>query len=254
MINVIKTRVQQGYRTGTFPYSKPVLPDLFLGVLERKASACTSCGKCVESCPTKALSHMGGKIDLGKCIFCGKCQTVCPTKALTFSKEHRLGVLNREKLIHATDTKFEPDVSLHPVASKLFRKSFKIREVSAGGCNACELDFNVLHTLAWDMERFGISAVASPRHADAVLITGPVSRNMLLALKKTVVAMPKPCCIIASGACAISGGLYCDHEECHSGVDTILPVDLYIPGCPPHPAVTLDALLRLMGKKIETKE
>ncbi len=248
MFSVIKARFQQGYKTGKFPKAEPVLPDHFKGVLKRKASACTKCGKCTAACPAGALAENGGKIDLGKCLFCGRCAEACPEKALSFSKEYRLGALSREKLIHNTDEDYQPDETVHPLASKLFSKSLKIREVSAGGCAACELDFNVLHTLAWDMGRFGIAAVASPRHADAVLVTGPISRNMLTALKKTIAAMPEPCCIIACGACAISGGLYADHEECHAGLDSVIHVDLYIPGCPPHPTVTLDALLRLMGK------
>ncbi len=246
MFSVIKTRIKQGYRTGAFPHKPPVLPEDFKGVLKRNPNACTGCGKCCGVCPSNALADNGGKIDLGKCIFCGKCAGACPSNALSFTKEYRMGALSREKLVHNTDEDYKPDVSIHPIASKLFKKSLKIREVSAGGCGACELDFNVLHTPAWDMGRFGIAAVASPRHADAVLITGPISRNMLTGLKKTVNAMPQPCCIIACGTCAISGGIYAENEECHNGADKILPIDLYIPGCPPHPATTLDALLRLM--------
>ena len=112
-----------------------------------------------------------------------------------------------------------------------------LREVSAGGCAACELDANVLGTPAWDMARFGIRFSASPRHADAIYLTGPVSENMQLALDKTYAAVPDPKFLIVAGACAISGGLYAQGR---------LPVTpaLYIPGCPPHPATTLEALLR----------
>ncbi len=248
MLEILKARIKQGYRTGSFPDTPPTLPENFKGVLKRDPSACSECGKCTDACPTKALTENGGKIDLGKCIFCGHCSENCPSQAIAFTKEYRMGALTREKLIHNTDTDYEPDTSAHPVASKLFGKSLKIREVSAGGCAACELDFNVLHTLAWDMGRFGIMAVASPRHADAVLVTGPVSKNMLIALKKTIDAMPQPSCIIACGACAISGGIYSDSDECHQGLDSIVKVDLYIPGCPPHPTTTLDALLRLIGR------
>jgi Ni,Fe-hydrogenase III small subunit len=139
---------------------------------------------------------------------------------------------------------------------KLFGKSLKFRQVSAGGCGACEADTNVLNTIGWDLGRFGISFVASPRHADGLLITGPVTKNMQLALQKTYAAVPAPKIVIAVGACAISGGPYINHDEQLNGADNVIPaggadkaipVDLYIPGCPPHPLTILDGLLRFVG-------
>jgi len=135
-----------------------------------------------------------------------------------------------------------------PELHRLFGRSFRLRQVSAGGCNACEADTNVLGTIAYDLGRFGIQFVASPRHADGILVTGPVSRNMELALKKTYDAIPEPKVVIAVGACAISGGVFSGHQEVAGGVADILPIDLFIPGCPPHPLTILDGLLRLLGK------
>jgi Ni,Fe-hydrogenase III small subunit len=129
---------------------------------------------------------------------------------------------------------------------RLFGRSLKLREVSAAGCNACEADVNVLGTVVFDLGRFGIQFVASPRHADGILITGPISRNMMLALKKTYEAVPTPKLVIAVGACAISGGPFIDNPEIHNGVESTLPIDLYVPGCPPHPLTILDGLLRLI--------
>jgi Ni,Fe-hydrogenase III small subunit len=117
-------------------------------------------------------------------------------------------------------------------------------QVSAGGCNACEADVNVLSTIAFDLGRFGIQIVASPRHADGLLITGPVTENMKLALEKTYRTLPPPRIVIAVGACAISGGPYIDQPEAHNGAG-IVPVDLFIPGCPPHPLTILDGVLRI---------
>ncbi len=130
----------------------------------------------------------------------------------------------------------------------LFGRSLKLREVCAGGCNACEADVNVLSTVGWDLGRFGIQFVASPRHADGLLVTGPVTENMREALLKTYEAVPGPKIVIASGACAINGGPFIDSPEVHNGVDGLLPVDLYIPGCPPHPFTILDGMLRLLGQ------
>jgi Ni,Fe-hydrogenase III small subunit len=130
----------------------------------------------------------------------------------------------------------------------LLGRSLKLRQVSAGGCNACEADTNVLGTVGWDLGRFGIQFVASPRHADGLLVTGPVPENMRLALKKTYEAVPAPKIVIAVGACAISGGPYASCPEAGRGAADVVPVDLFIPGCPPHPLTILDGLLELLGR------
>jgi Ni,Fe-hydrogenase III small subunit len=135
---------------------------------------------------------------------------------------------------------------------RLFGRSLRLRQVSAGGCNACEADANVLTTPAFDCGRFGIQFVASPRHADGLLITGPVSHNMHIALLKTYEALPHPKIVIASGACAISGGPYVGSPEVLNGINDLFPVDLFVPGCPPHPFSLLDGLLRLLGQMPKT--
>lgn len=249
MYNALKARLFQGYRTGSFPDAPPSLPDRFTGRPVISA-ACTGCGSCQAVCPVEAVEIRDGKavVDTGKCIFCRECAEVCPPTALQFSQEYRMAAMEREKLLAAGEI-YEPQRPTDREFLRFCGKSLKIRQVSAGGCAACELDFNVLGTLAWDMGRFGIQVVASPRHADCILVTGPVSRNMLLALRKSYDAAPRPVWVIACGACAISGGIYADSTETCGGVEEILKPDLYIPGCPPHPTTILEGLLRLMGRK-----
>jgi Ni,Fe-hydrogenase III small subunit len=164
-----------------------------------------------------------------------------------YSQEYRLAARRREdlfydgrtlKLAHALDEK----------TRRLFGRSLKLRVVSAGGSGASEADLNVLGTVVFDMGRFGIQVVASPRHADALVVTGPVTENMRSALLDTYAAIPSPKLVIAVGAEAISGGVFRDHPEVHNGCGSFLPVDLYIPGWPPHPLTILDGLLRLLGR------
>jgi Ni,Fe-hydrogenase III small subunit/NAD-dependent dihydropyrimidine dehydrogenase PreA subunit len=251
MFNVIAERIQQGYRTSSYPDAPaPPRPERFRGLPILDQSKCGSgCDKCVDVCPTDALrqqdSHL--TLDMGRCLFCTGCVEVCPEGAIKFSDDYRLSTRARSDLILG-EQGLKLAAELDDKLKSLFGRSFKLRQVSAGGCNACEADVNVLNTIVFDLSRFGIQFVASPRHADGILITGPVSENMRLALKKTYDAVPEPRVVIAVGACAISGGPFIDLPDQHNGADSIVPVDLYIPGCPPSPWTILDGLLRLLGR------
>jgi Ni,Fe-hydrogenase III small subunit/ferredoxin len=251
MIGILKARIKQGHRTMKYPAGPaPEMPERFVGMPVIKQGACGGdCQACQAVCPTNAIAvkDRTPRIDLGRCVFCKACQLACPAKAIEFSRDYRLAASKRGDLV-VTAGHTAAACAPNSKVRRLFGRSLKLRQVSAGGCNACEADTNVLNTLAWDLGRFGIQFVASPRHADGLLVTGPVTANMELALRKTYDATPAPKIVIAVGACAISGGIYESNKETRKGVTDILPVDLFIPGCPPHPATILDGLLQLTGK------
>jgi Ni,Fe-hydrogenase III small subunit len=187
-------------------------------------------------------------LDLGRCLFCTDCVDACPEGAIRFTQDYRLATTTRADLVLRTGQELKLAQPLEQKMLRLFGLSLKLRQVSAGGDNSSEADLNVLGTIVFDIGRFGIQFVASPRHADGIVVTGPVTENMRLALLTAYEATPAPKLVIAVGADAISGGIFRDHPEVHNGVEGLLPVDLYIPGNPPHPLTILDGFLRLLGR------
>lgn len=255
VLDTLLHRLKRGCETMAYPKGPtPALPDRHGGALRVEQDRCAAdCTACVEVCPTQAIakpSPKGIELDLGRCLFCSACVETCPHQAIRPTQDHRLAVRTREDLVLGGPGREEVRLAqaLDQKMRSLFGRSLKLRQVSAGGNGADEADLNVLGTIGWDLGRFGIQFVASPRHADGLVITGPISRNMEKALLKTWAAMPEPRLVIVVGAEAISGGPYAGNPETRSGIGDLLPVDLFIPGWPPHPLTLLDGLLRLLGR------
>ena len=243
-------RLRQGKRTLPVLDRLPATPERYRGLPVLEPGKCRGgCDAGLAACPTGAISRgpEGIRIDLGRCLFCGECETACPDGAVRFTNDPRMAARRREELV-LDGREMRLAGALDRESRRLFGRSLKLRQVSAGGCNGCEVEVNVLNTVVFDLGRFGIQLVASPRHADGLLVTGAVTRNMATALRKTWEAVPEPRLVVAVGACAISGGPYAGHPEQMDGAASLLPVDLYVPGCPPHPLGILDGLLRLLGR------
>lgn len=251
MWQVVRARFQQGHRTIAYPAgSAPAPSDRFRGLPIVDTSKCPKeCRACAEACPTDAIRLDEGRfqLDLGRCLFCTECTDACPEGVIRYSGDYRLATRTREDLLYDGQA-LKLAEALDKQTRRVLGRSLKLRQVCAGGSGAAEADLNVLGTVVFDLARFGIQFVASPRHADGLVVTGPVSENMRGALMETYAAIPAPKLVIAVGAEAISGGVFRGNDEVYDGCASLLPVDLFIPGWPPHPLTILDGLLRLLAR------
>lgn len=226
------------------------IPSAFRAMPKLNENECPSdCNKCVDVCPTNAIKINPLKIDLGLCVFCPLCEEVCPKNIIHFTNDYKISVDEREKLIVSKDTnKLRPGLASEKIR-KHFGKSLKLRQISAGGCNGCELELNALSNVNFDLGRYGIEFVASPRHADGIVITGPLTNNMANATQICYEAVPNPKIIILFGTCAISGGIFQNSSELNRDFLEQNKIDLFIPGCPPHPLTFINGLLDWLDRK-----
>jgi Ni,Fe-hydrogenase III small subunit/formate hydrogenlyase subunit 6/NADH:ubiquinone oxidoreductase subunit I len=263
-------------KTGVITETEPLGVPASFGFPVIDFSRCTACDECARACPTGAIQSTTAGADrkivtlsYGACIQCRACVTECPEQAVSVSHAVEVAAYTREQL--ARSASFEIDratgrgtfvqveahqgLTLHESAERLrdrirgrLGRSLHVRQVDAGSCNACEMEIAATTNPLYDLERFGVHLVASPRHADLLLVTGPVTRNMEIALQRTYDATPEPRIVVAVGACGCSGGIFGEGTYAAvGGVDRVLPVDVYIPGCPPRRQAILNGLLVAMG-------
>ncbi len=250
MIESIQLRILQGDPI-IHDIHRAVLPPLFRGMPGLHPEKCTEgCNKCAKVCPTDAIQLSPLRIDLGLCVFCPACEIACTEKAVHFTNEYHISCSSRNQLIAAGEQDhITPEIASEKIRN-YFGRSLKLRQISAGGCNGCELELNAASNVNFDMGRFGIEFVASPRHADGVVITGPITKTMAEAVALCYEAVPFPKIIILTGACAISGGIFKASPEIDRTFLTSHDIDLFIPGCPPHPLTFITGILDWLGRKV----
>src|SRR5713226_5672716 len=281
MFKIIQQTINTGIVTTAYPKTAAQVPVSFRRRPTFDFERWQDARPAVEVCPTGAISlrengdSRSVTVDYGLCVFCGLCAEASSDQAVRITQEFELATADRRNLVLTAEYMLNGDRTHRQLRrvhrrfwkaggdvesvgqkarekiQKLLGRSLSIREVDAGSCNGCELEIVALNNPIYDIERFGIHFVASPRHADMLLVTGPVTRNMELALLKTFRAMPEPKLVVAVGACGISGGIFGTNYATLGGVDTVLPVDVYIPGCPPRPQALLHGILLAVGRLSE---
>jgi len=211
------------------------------------------CEACAEICPTEAITMRSGTgeggrlaIDYGRCVVCQLCTEACPTEAMTPSADWAFGVNRRDDLVWRPHP--EPVKAAQATARRSFRRSLHIRHVDSGSCNGCESELQALNNPFYNLHRLGIFFTASPRFADLLLVTGSVTYAMREPLRATYEAMPEPRWVVAVGTCAVSGGIAEGGYACGHGLEGVVPVDVYLPGCPPNPAAIIEALLMFLER------
>lgn len=224
-----------------------------LGMPRYRPDLCEAgCSECAAVCPTRAIAFVSSEagdalsVDYGRCVVCQLCTEACPTGAMQTSGDWAFGVRDRADLVWAQSPRRSTTGSHGEKAA--FRRSLHIRHVDAGSCNGCESELQALNNPFYNLHRFGVFFTASPRFADLLLVTGPVTHAMREPLLTTYDAMAEPRWVMAVGTCAVSGGIAEGGYSCGHGLEGVLPVDVYLPGCPPNPAAVIEAVLMFLER------
>ena len=251
--------------TTRYPQERTLPPQGFRGAPEIRVGRPFASLAPPSVCPSGAITateDAKGRrytIDLARCIFCGRCEESPPDGAIEIGRGFELAAHKREDLLLQVTCGAESRIAApaataglpERVASRIrrtLRRSLHLRHLDSGSCNACDWELTALLNPSYDVRRLGIDFVASPRHADGVIVTGPVTRNLELAVMRTYAAVPAPRIVIAVGACASSGGIVGQSYASAGGVGEVLPVDVFIPGCPPRPEAILFGIMVAVGR------
>jgi Ni,Fe-hydrogenase III small subunit/ferredoxin len=278
MFKILNKTLRTGIVTIGYPDAPATAPERFRGAPQFNFEHWRDARPAAEACPTEAISIVESDnsrrvtVDYGLCIFCGQCAEANNDSAIAITQQFELATRQRGDLVLTAEFTLNSDGSHNQLRevqrgfsavdknverleqkvseriAHVLGRSLAIREVDAGSCNGCELEISALNNPIYDLERLGIHFVASPRHADMLLVTGPVTRNMELALRKTYQATADPKVVVAVGACGISGGIFGRNYATVGGVNEVVPVDVYIPGCPPRPQALLQGILLAVGR------
>ncbi len=273
-LNVLRASLRTGRVTTTYPDAPEPAPERYRGRPVVDPDRCDANGACVDACPAAAIAlrampgaSLTWEVDLGRCVFCGLCVEACPTEAVAMSGEFELAARDRRDLVKSTAVRggtTRPAVTVDEAPHRmrtgavadaftsrmrrLLRRSLHVRHMDAGSDNGTDWELTALLNPVYDVQRLGIDFVASPRHADLLLVTGAVTRNLEDALHRTYEAMPRPRIVVAAGADACGGGIVRGSYAVAGGVDRCLPVDVYIPGDPPRPQAIVWGLLMAMER------
>ena len=257
------TALLRSLRTGVVTIREPMEPPpRFRGAPRVRPGAVLDDLPPPSVCPTGAITGGAGEsryaIDLARCVFCGRCAEASLEGAIALGREVELASRRRERLV--VEVERGPEGRAEPVAQapsgeavaaqirRTLGRSLALRHLDSGSCNACDWELTALLNPVYDVRRLGIDFVASPRHADGVIVTGPVTRNLEAAVRRTYEAVPEPRVVIAVGACACSGGIVGRSYASAGGVGEVLPVDVFIPGCPPRPQAIIFGILVAIGR------